>query len=114
MYLLFCFDVYYPCGGWDDYKGSFSSIEEAKKKAKELNQDDYQIVSGTHIVEEGHTKNIELKNREEENLNDNYTNFYKCSECGHTWSDEWPHVCNDNCPSCGIEIEPWLSEDSNE
>lgn len=29
-YALFVGDYYYPGGGWDDYQGSFSSLEEAQ------------------------------------------------------------------------------------
>lgn len=29
-YLLFAYDDYYPSGGWNDFKGSFDSVEEAK------------------------------------------------------------------------------------
>lgn len=29
-YLAFCFQLYYPYGGWDDYIGDFDTIEEAK------------------------------------------------------------------------------------
>jgi hypothetical protein len=28
-YLLFTFGNYYPCGGFEDYKDSFNTIEEA-------------------------------------------------------------------------------------
>lgn len=28
-YLVFSFDQYYPCGGWNDFKGSFDTYEEA-------------------------------------------------------------------------------------
>ena len=28
-YLLFTFNEYYPCGGFEDYVGAFDSIEEA-------------------------------------------------------------------------------------
>ena len=35
MYLLFAGDFYYPNGGWDDYIGSFLTIDEAKKRFKE-------------------------------------------------------------------------------
>jgi hypothetical protein len=28
-YLLFLGDCYYPGGGWNDFKGSFDTIEEA-------------------------------------------------------------------------------------
>jgi DNA-directed RNA polymerase subunit RPC12/RpoP len=40
-----------------------------------------------------------------------YTNFYKCSECGTEWQDEWDCTCNDRCPNCNTEIEPYKSED---
>jgi hypothetical protein len=29
-YLLFCGDDYYPLGGWDDFRGSFDTLDEAK------------------------------------------------------------------------------------
>lgn len=29
-YLLFAGNNFYPCGGWDDFKGGFSSIANAK------------------------------------------------------------------------------------
>lgn len=49
-YLVFCGDVYYAGGGWCDFIGSFSSLEEAKGKDTEANIDDK---SGTwcHIVD---------------------------------------------------------------
>jgi hypothetical protein len=40
-----------------------------------------------------------------------YTNFYRCSECGTEWQDEWDCTCNDRCPTCNAEIEPYKSED---
>ena len=27
--MVFCFDQYYPCGGMEDFKGSFDDFEEA-------------------------------------------------------------------------------------
>ena len=30
--------------------------------------------------------------------------------CGHGWSDIWSCACNDECPICGKEIEPYASE----
>ncbi|WP_285905148.1 hypothetical protein [Pseudodesulfovibrio pelocollis] len=39
-----------------------------------------------------------------------YRNYYECS-CGHTWEDEWSCMCNDRCPECRLEIEPYDSED---
>ncbi len=29
-FLMFAFDTYYPGGGWEDFKGSFSDLEEAE------------------------------------------------------------------------------------
>lgn len=39
-----------------------------------------------------------------------YRNFYRC-ECGEEWEDEWDSMCNDHCPSCDSEIEPYKSEE---
>lgn len=40
-----------------------------------------------------------------------FRNFYRCSECGHEWQDEWSCGCNDRCPKCRTEIEPYRSEE---
>ena len=40
-----------------------------------------------------------------------YRNFYRCSECNTEWQDEWDSTCNDRCPQCNAEIEPYKSED---
>jgi rubrerythrin len=42
---------------------------------------------------------------------DLYRNLYRCSECGTEWEDEWNSTCNDRCPTCDTEIEPYKSED---
>jgi hypothetical protein len=34
-YLVFMYDRYYPDPAWDQFKGSFSTLEEAVKFAKE-------------------------------------------------------------------------------
>ena len=36
-------------------------------------------------------------------------NFYKHEECGTRWADLGSCGCNDECPKCGGEIEPYLS-----
>ena len=45
-YLLFYGEAYYPIGGWNDYKGSFDTIEEAKAlmEKSEWKPDWYDIV----------------------------------------------------------------------
>lgn len=38
-----------------------------------------------------------------------YRNHYRCV-CSHEWEDEWSCMCNDKCPICNTEIEPYKSE----
>ena len=33
MFLLFAGDHYYPCGGWEDFRGAYGSLELAKEAA---------------------------------------------------------------------------------
>jgi uncharacterized protein (DUF983 family) len=40
-----------------------------------------------------------------------YTNYYRCPECGEEWQDVWDCKCNDRCPNCNTEIEPYQSND---
>jgi hypothetical protein len=42
---------------------------------------------------------------------EHYTNYYKCP-CGEEWEDQWSCMCNDRCPSCNKEIEPYDSRDN--
>jgi len=39
-----------------------------------------------------------------------YRKFYRCP-CGHEWEDEWDCLCNDRCPNCNAEIEPYAHEE---
>ena len=34
-----------------------------------------------------------------------FRNSYECDNCGTTWQDEWSCGCDDQCPSCGRDIE---------
>lgn len=44
-----------------------------------------------------------------------YINRYQHLDCpqqpGIKWSDQWSCACNDRCPACRAEIEPYLSEE---
>ena len=40
-----------------------------------------------------------------------FLNYYRCPEDGTHWTDNWSATCNDKCPKCGLEIEPYKSED---
>ncbi len=50
MFLLFAGDTYYPSGGWEDYRGSFATLESAVDAAK--GWDWYHVVAGGVIVRE--------------------------------------------------------------
>ena len=41
-YLVFIGDVYYACGGFDDFAGDYDDEEEAICKAKTIGDDKYQ------------------------------------------------------------------------
>lgn len=40
-----------------------------------------------------------------------YRNFYRCPDDNTEWDNEDDCTCNDRCPECGKEIEPYKSED---
>ena len=48
---------------------------------------------------------IELK--EEKQM---FMNYYRCPICKHEWEDQWDATCNDKCPNCNKEIEPYKWE----
>lgn len=51
--MLFCFDEYYPNGGWDDFKGYFDSVDDAKQNLYE-NASSWLLCCGyAHIVVDG-------------------------------------------------------------
>ncbi len=37
--------------------------------------------------------------------------YYECSVCGTKWTDEWSCACNDRCPECWTETEPYDDKD---
>lgn len=51
-YLLFAGDDYYPGGGWDDFMGSFDTIEECQAFGTDTKRgfDWYQIVDTTTML----------------------------------------------------------------
>jgi hypothetical protein len=40
-----------------------------------------------------------------------YRNHYHCDRCDVEWEDEWSCMCNDRCPRCNVETEPYQSDD---
>lgn len=43
---------------------------------------------------------------------DRWTNHY--FHCGQRWDDDWSCQCNDSCPVCHGEIEPYASTDNRD
>jgi hypothetical protein len=40
-----------------------------------------------------------------------FINYYRCPNDGTEWADVWTCCCNDRCPTCDAEIEPYKSDD---
>jgi len=40
-----------------------------------------------------------------------FLKYYRHCECGAAWTDEWSCACNDRCPKCDAEIEPYDWDD---
>ena len=40
-----------------------------------------------------------------------FRNHYRCPHDGTQWTDSWSCMCNDRCPVCHAEIEPYASEE---
>lgn len=40
-----------------------------------------------------------------------FINHYKCKDCNTSWESKWSCQCNDRCPDCGAEIEPFESKE---
>lgn len=50
MFLLFAYDTYYPSGGWNDFRGAFHTLEEAKAAAPtSWHYENYHIVDTIHL-----------------------------------------------------------------
>lgn len=54
-FALFACDQYYPCGGWDDFKGSFDSVHDALTELATTSCDWWHIIDLTsgEKIEEG-------------------------------------------------------------
>lgn len=59
-FLLFRGQTYYAAGGWNDFKGSFDTLEEAKATPKVEYCDDWEhvidTVSGNIVHQDGHAQ----------------------------------------------------------
>lgn len=57
MFALFAGDVYYPSGGWNDFRGTFDTIEAAKDRYLEGEM----WGDHNHKWEWGHVVNLETR-----------------------------------------------------
>lgn len=48
-FLVFGYDRYYPSGGWNDFKDSFDTKDEAQEYAQSLK--DQKVVDFSHVVD---------------------------------------------------------------
>jgi hypothetical protein len=39
-----------------------------------------------------------------------HRNYYRCPHDNAEWIDDWSCACNDRCPTCRAEIEPYFTE----
>lgn len=42
-----------------------------------------------------------------------FTNYYRCSNCGNEWEDDWSCACDDECSNCGTDMTPYFSDDGS-
>lgn len=40
-----------------------------------------------------------------------FRNYYECTFDRTKWHDQWTCMCNDRCPTCDSEMEPYFSEE---
>jgi rubrerythrin len=40
-----------------------------------------------------------------------YRNYYRCDACDTQWTDTWSCMCDDRCPECDAEHEPYHSDE---
>ncbi|WP_019025419.1 MULTISPECIES: hypothetical protein [unclassified Thioalkalivibrio] len=52
-----------------------------------------------------------LKGLPEEESESRFLNYYRCEDCDTDWEDEWDSTCDDDCPSCGKDFSPYMSEE---
>jgi hypothetical protein len=58
--------------------------------------------------------NVDFEIKEGEEDQGRYTNHYLCPNDNTRWDDDWSSTCNDRCPDCDAEIEPYASTDNRD
>ena len=60
-YMLFAYAGYYPSGGWNDFRGSFDSVDEALVALKSLDREEYSRAEFWHIIDSETLEYVEHK-----------------------------------------------------
>jgi rubrerythrin len=86
--------------------GKLAGIWASFIERKQLDKEKYQKLLEQPL-------NLEFKQEEpqaqQSQKESQFLNYYSCKDCGYRWNDKWDCKCNDKCPSCNKEIEPYAS-----
>ncbi|MBO0887464.1 hypothetical protein J2P12_00025 [Candidatus Bathyarchaeota archaeon] len=102
---------------WDDFWYKFDLLSKQEREIKQQVFDEEIMGRNYEIrVEEFHEEQEAIE-RMKRNGRKLYRNFYRC-EGNHEyreqhepleWNMVWDCTCNDKCPECWVEMEPWKS-----
>ncbi len=78
-----------------------------------LRQDEYMVEDSEDftVCVYLNAANVKIEEVEEEDGQE-FLNKYRCEACNEEWEDTWDCACNDKCPRCNKEIEPFESIES--
>jgi tRNA G26 N,N-dimethylase Trm1 len=71
----------------------------------------YEIVSEFYNNDILRIHKQELADKRKDGSNRVFKNYYYCERCGEEWDDMWDTSCDDQCPECNAEINPYKSEE---
>ena len=104
----------------ESHGGQFCGIPRFEKRETWVTRQT--SMRGIKVADE--PKKLTMRERDESNMTNNlkesthaqnaallFRNYYCCPREETNWHDDWYHTCNDRCPTCDLEVEPYLSED---
>jgi len=92
------------CMNGSESAGTIGELERGKMTSSRTETRDsqpvvFEITKTINIVAAGPGKQLTRRNR------------YRCPYDRANWTDEWSCACNDRCPTCRAEFEPYFTED---
>lgn len=90
-----------------------SKIEDLKADIERLPADELAELFRWLLEKERESRDEGMKaDSQAGSVDDNqFLNFYKCPDDATEWTMVWSCMCDDRCPKCNAEIEPYMSED---